>query len=294
MNGTPLPNPPPQGGSEYVPANGSPHLAEASTRKLGVPARLGTALVVGPIVLIAVVAGGVWFAVLILAIAGLAAWELRVLLNGTRYIANPLLVPLGALVPPLATALHSVPILVAGGLLAAAASLLALIRRGSRDRLLGTGVSAAAGLYVGLMFSPPVRLSETVHGSTWLMTIIICTWACDVAAFMVGRRWGRTPFAPKLSPQKSVEGVVAGIVAAVLIGVAAGFAFSLPHATTLYLSALIGGAAILGDLAESGFKRWAGAKDSGWIMPGHGGILDRIDSLLLSGFVGSLYLGLFA
>jgi phosphatidate cytidylyltransferase len=260
---------------------------------MAIPARIVTALVAGPVVLIAAAWGDGWFIVLILATGALAAWELWTLLQGTRYAVSPLLVLLGALVPPLTTAFHSLPILVGGGLLAAVAVVPTLVRRSSSETLLATAVSAAAGLYVGLMFSPPIRLSEASQGPRWLVMIIICTWGCDVAAFLIGRRWGRTRFVPKLSPQKSLEGVIAGIVAAVLIGVAAGFAFDLPHPTALHLSALIGCAAVLGDLVESGFKRWAGAKDSGWIMPGHGGILDRIDSLLLTGFVGSLSVGLF-
>src|SRR5207244_5278050 len=118
--------------------------------------------------------------------------------------------------------------------------------------------------------------------------------ACDVSAFLVGRRWGRTRFVPRLSPQKSVEGVIAGVLAALLVGVVASLVIDAPRIVVLSLGALVGVAAILGDLVESAFKRWVGAKDSGWIMPGHGGILDRIDSLLLTGCVGSLFIGWFA
>lgn len=254
------------------------------------PARLRTALVAGPVVIIGALAGGVWLTGLILAAGGLAAWELRALLKGTRYPPNALLLFLGALLPPLATALHSTPVAAAG--LLAAIVLLPHLRARSREGLLGALVSAGAGLYVGVMFSPPVRLSEAAHGSAWLVTIIIGTWACDVAAFLVGRRWGRTHFVPKLSPQKSVEGMIAGMAAALVVGAAAGLALDAPRIALLGLGALVGAAAILGDLAESVLKRWVGAKDSGWIMPGHGGILDRIDSLLLAGFVGSLAVSL--
>lgn len=112
-----------------------------------------------------------------------------------------------------------------------------------------------------------------------LLVTIAAVWAGDVAAYMVGSRIGRRKIAPRISPGKTWEGTIAGFVAA-----AAVFAFvGLPsgvHTSWIVPALLVGPAAYAGDLLESWVKRRAGVKDSGTVFPGHGGMLDRIDSLL--------------
>jgi phosphatidate cytidylyltransferase len=118
----------------------------------------------------------------------------------------------------------------------------------------------------------------------WLMYALLVNWAGDMGAYYVGRRWGRHKMAPRISPHKSWEGAVASVVASVVIAGAYVLHFvpwiALPQAMALTVAANAAGQ--LGDLTESAMKRGAGLKDSGAILPGHGGLLDRVDSTLFS------------
>lgn len=118
----------------------------------------------------------------------------------------------------------------------------------------------------------------------WLMYGLLVNWAGDMGAYYVGRRWGRHKMAPRISPHKSWEGAVASVVASVLIAGAYLLHF-VPWIAVLQAVALTvaaNAAGQLGDLTESALKRGAGLKDSGEILPGHGGLLDRVDSTLFS------------
>jgi phosphatidate cytidylyltransferase len=118
----------------------------------------------------------------------------------------------------------------------------------------------------------------------WLMYGLLVNWAGDAGAYYVGRRWGRHKMAPRISPQKSWEGAVASVAASVLIAGPYLLHFvpwtALAQVVPLTIAANAAGQ--LGDLTESAIKRGAGLKDSGAILPGHGGILDRVDSTLFS------------
>ena len=113
----------------------------------------------------------------------------------------------------------------------------------------------------------------------WLILTIVPTWAADVAAYLVGTAVGRRRIAPSISPGKTLEGTVAGFLACALTAVAVGIAFGLPRAPVLIMASGLGPVGLAGDLLESFVKRRAGVKDSGAILPGHGGLLDRLDSL---------------
>lgn len=113
----------------------------------------------------------------------------------------------------------------------------------------------------------------------WLLVTIIPTWAADVAAYLVGSAVGRRRIAPSISPGKTLEGTVAGFVASALAVLAIAVLFGLPRAPVVVVAIGLGPVGLAGDLIESFVKRRAGVKDSGAILPGHGGFLDRLDSL---------------
>lgn len=153
------------------------------------------------------------------------------------------------------------------------------------------GVAYTAGL-----FSYASLLRESPDGRQFVYFAALTTWAGDIGAYYVGSRLGRRPLARRVSPRKTVEGALGGIAAAVLIGVLGSGSiwprFSLGAAIWVgILLALIG---ILGDLSESVIKRAAGVKDSGALIPGHGGVLDRLDSLIFCApaLYGCVWLGL--
>ena len=147
-------------------------------------------------------------------------------------------------------------------------------------------------LYLGWLLSHYVSLREHDQGREWVILTIFSVFACDTAALFVGRAWGKHRLAPTISPKKTWEGAIGGFLAApaaaviiyALLNVAD---VSLPtgYVQIVFLGCLVGVVAQLGDLLESLLKRRAGAKDSGRLLPGHGGILDRIDSLVITGAI---------
>lgn len=118
-----------------------------------------------------------------------------------------------------------------------------------------------------------------LHGLALLVWAFIVTWATDIGAYFAGRRFGKRKLAPAVSPNKTVEGLYGGIAAATLFGGAWALATDLGVAL-LALAPVLAVAAQAGDLFESGLKRRAGVKDSGALLPGHGGALDRLDGLV--------------
>ena len=131
------------------------------------------------------------------------------------------------------------------------------------------------------------------RGALWLGLVVIAVWICDTTAYFVGSTFGRRRLLPRISPSKTWEGTVAGVAGAWLWGAIAGSYLGMGLLSASLLGLAIGIAGIVGDLAESLIKRGAAAKDSSGLIPGHGGILDRLDSMLFSGAVAYYFIVLF-
>ncbi len=274
--------------------------------------RVLTALVLIPIVLVLVFLGPRWqwlFTLAVAAVAAMAGWEYMAL--SRRCGANPprvaTMVALLALFavnfewPDLTPALF--------GILGLGLLVYCTFFKPVAETIADASASIFCLLYTGLTLIALPSLREQANGPSLLVFLLCVVWSGDTAAYYAGRAWGRHKMAPSLSPGKTWEGAIASVagsavIAAVLVSLAmimqepsnsavlSWLERTFPSAVLSYpdemlywlvLAVVINVAAQVGDLAESALKRSAGVKDSGNLLPGHGGVLDRIDALLLAG-----------
>ena len=235
-----------------------------------------------------------------LLLAGIAAWECVGILKqrGSRpftwlsVAACVGLVGAFALEPPLAVAVSVLTAAVLG------AQALAMARRATPDAMFDAAMSTCVPvLFVGLPFAFVVglRVVPGNDGPDLLLLAVLCVTLSDTGAYYAGSAFGSHRLAPVISPKKSWEGVAGGVVGS-LIGALIGhfwFFQRLPLVHALALGVVLCAAGIVGDLAESMLKRSAGVKDSSGLLPGHGGVLDRVDSLLVAAPVLYYYWSLF-
>ena len=274
--------------------------------------RVITALVLVPIVLVLVFLGPRWqwlFTLAVAAVAALAGWEYMAL--SRRCGANPpriaTMVALLALFavnfewPDLTPALF--------GILGLGLLVYCTFFKPVAETIADASASIFCLLYTGLTLIALPSLREQANGPSLLVFLLCVVWTGDTAAYYAGRAWGHHKMAPSLSPGKTWEGAIASVagsvvIAAVLVSlstvmqepsnsaVLSWLERTFPSAVLSYpdemwywlgLAAIINVAGQVGDLAESALKRSASVKDSGTLLPGHGGMLDRIDALLLAG-----------
>ena len=257
-------------------------------------ARLASAAVLAPVVIVATWAGGLVFAAMVALTAAWCAIEFCGLLTRGGYRPARVIIVLGALLLVAAPTFPGYRLgSVALGLIVIGPGLYVLWRRDPlREGLANWAQSSLAATIVGWTLSQGIVLRmasgdatifgfASSRGLALALVALTCTWISDTAAYAVGRMIGKHPFFPAISPRKSIEGAIGGIIAPLIVGMI--WANMLEW--SLVFGALLGGvagvAAIAGDLLESMLKRAVGVKDAGAIIPGHGGLLDRVDSLLL-------------
>ena len=157
-------------------------------------------------------------------------------------------------------------------------------QRSLTEALASISVSAGGLVFIVIPFSAVIRLQGVdAVGPRLLLFTVVLVWVGDTAAYFVGRGIGRWNLAPHISPHKTWEGAAANFLGALLVAAVFGYwAMGIPPAHMLAMAAVGSAAGQIGDLFESSWKRSAGVKDSGTILPGHGGMLDRIDALILA------------
>ena len=266
--------------------------------------RLLSAAILVPPVIVALVLGGPWIVVVIAVATGLGVIEAYRLLRAAGHPSFP---TLGTLLALAIVADAAAPQLVAGsGLLLGAVGMIVIALAvfalpDPRDGVATWMTTVFGALYVSLLgfvvrlghAAPPVPAGAPLAGlgaeRGWILLLVLGVWAYDTGAYFVGRRIGGPRFLQHISPAKTYAGLVGGLVAVTVVTAAMLAALGENPIAGLILGPLIGLAAQAGDLAESLLKRAAGAKDSSGLIPGHGGILDRIDSFLFAAPVATLY-----
>ena len=256
--------------------------------------RIATAAVGVPLLVLAAWAGGIWFLALAAAAAAVGSLEVSVMARRRGHRPAATLAQAWSVAFVVAAYVGST----GGDTHAEAAALLAVValvgqavvlpaalwRSTPKRAVAGWAVTAGAALYPGLLLAYAPLLRALDDGFPWVLLLLGTVFAADTAAYFAGRLLGRRRMAPRISPGKTWEGTAGGLAAAAaacaIIAAALDLPISLLLATGLGIA--MGFAAVLGDLAESALKRYCGVKDSGAIVPGHGGVLDRLDSIVFN------------
>lgn len=253
--------------------------------------RVASAAVALPLLVAVVWLGEPWYTLLVALAALLGSWEFHRMAG--QGVGLSALGVLGAFLFVANARLgggFTAPLLTAAVVFSLVGSFLFQSRPGLQEEVgnrafLGALWALGGMLYVGWLLGHFIWLRQLEGGRGWVLLALFSTFATDTGAFLVGRAWGKRPLAPLISPGKTWEGAIGGLlastVAAPLLAYVFGLLGDLPLA--IFLGFLIGIVAQLGDLSESLLKRGSGVKDAGFLIPGHGGILDRMDSLVFTG-----------
>ncbi len=251
--------------------------------------RLISAIVLIPLILGSVILGGLAYFALIgaaLLIGGYEFFEMarRAGYHPNRFLGLALIVLL--VLDAMAAAEWTRPVLTA----VLVVSLVASLFRHEEGWLVGWALTLAGALYLGVLGSYFFSMRALPDGKIWTGLVLLCAWATDTGAYVAGTSYGRHGFFTNISPKKTWEGAIGGWISATLSMAVLSWIAGLPFPHGLALGFGVGLAGTVGDLAESVIKRQMGAKDSGALVPGHGGLLDRMDSLLFAAVFAYYYL----
>jgi phosphatidate cytidylyltransferase len=267
--------------------------APAPKKASNLVVRLSTAAVAAPVILYLLFWAPPWgFQILVMSAVAIAAFELFGMTMGKDRVLEGYGILASLAVATVVLFFPSPPVLVATfALLPMAGLLFALVRPDPIDRADRRMAWMIAGpLYVGLLATIG-RLHMRDNGGGWVVLTMMLAWFGDTGGYFAGRAFGKHKLYEKVSPKKTIEGSVGGLAGSVLGALLAHFWYlqALPLVGGVLLALVAGALGQAGDLSESLIKRSAGVKDSGVIVPGHGGLLDRVDALVFTGAATWLY-----
>jgi phosphatidate cytidylyltransferase len=247
--------------------------------------RLLSTLILLPLFVWMVVDGPVWLFGAVMVLAGaLGQWEFTGMFERAGVGSFRVLGLVGG---SLVTASFALPVserVAFTGVLLVILAVGLLRGPGGRPAWEPVAVTLLGVCYVNWLLGYTFWLRDLEAGREWILLLVSVTWLGETAAYLVGSTLGRRPLAPVISPRKTVEGALAQMVVSVLaaLGARAVFFPALPPANAIVVGLLLGVVGQAGDLLESAIKRSVGTKDTGRLIPGHGGMLDRVDSLLVN------------
>ncbi len=245
--------------------------------------RLLSAIILIPIVAGATYAGGLWFFAIIVFVASMAGYEFFQLMRLGGYKPSALW-GLALIWLLLVDARYPAWQLTRPALTGVIVLSLSwqLFKKDTTTPTVDWALTVAGALYLGWVAGHFISLRDSPRGLEWMVLTLLSTWATDTGAYFIGLSLGRHKFFPRLSPKKTWEGTIGGWVCGVVVTLLVGTYIGLGFIHSLALGALVCAFLPLGDLAVSMMKRQVGVKDTSGLIPGHGGMLDRIDSLLFA------------
>lgn len=243
--------------------------------------RLLSALFGVPVIIFAVWYGGFLLLILTGLLYFLGLIELLKMFSPREPILGPVPAFIGGGIFLYSTYVHSTIYSSASLTIVLMIFLLSILVAGARESLASISITFLSTVYMALI-NYIYLLRDLPGGLTWIIFLLTCIWINDTAAYFGGKKFGRSPLAREISPGKTREGAIFGVLGSLLIAYV--FTFFVPSIPVVFLLVLGFSVAIagqVGDLVESAIKREVGVKDSGNLIPGHGGVLDRFDSMLL-------------
>jgi phosphatidate cytidylyltransferase len=259
--------------------------------------RVLVAAVLLPIGLVAIYLGGVAFTAIVAVLLGLAGWEYAQLFRSGDYRPASALVVAGVLLIVAGrwwNGLESAPWIITLLVLASMTVHLVAYERGRNQAGTDFAVTLSGILYIGWLGAYLISVRSLTEGLWWVLLVLPAIWIADAGAYFIGRAFGRHKLSPRLSPKKTWEGYLGGVVVGIagtallawLWATLSGPGTAISPLDGAILGLILAVVAPLGDLGESMIKRQFGIKDSGKILPGHGGAFDRIDSWLWAAAIG--------
>jgi len=255
-----------------------------------------TGLVASPFLIFFIQQGGIWLFMLVVAAAELGLWEYYRIMRGEdeKIVSGLPVIGFCSVVLVLYAAYRNAPDLMAIALAfnLLACALLVILKFGTAPNMIKSLAKQVLGVtYIPFFLAFLILIRNSTDGIVWVYFLLVIVFAGDISALYVGSAIGRHKLSPAVSPGKTIEGSLGGLAANLVVGCLVKLFFlpALNWPQTVLFCILIGAAGQVGDLFESVLKRSSQVKDSGGLLPGHGGILDRIDALLFAAPIAYLF-----